>query len=63
LNAYIDIQNFTSASVELLPYLTVERDEENNPVIDEQNPDSYLTKIINSDSGRVLPTIGVIVEF
>lgn len=63
LNAYIDIQNISSASVELLPYLTVERDENGMPLVDPDNPGSYLLKKIESDSGRVLPTIGLIVEF
>lgn len=63
LNAYIDIQNISSASVDLLPYLTVVRDENGAPLTDPNNPDRYLLKKIESDSGRVLPTIGLIVEF
>ena len=63
LNAYIDIQNISSASVDLLPYLTVVRDENGAPLTDPNNPDRYLLKKIESDSGRILPTIGLIVEF
>jgi hypothetical protein len=63
LNLYMDIQNFTRASIELLPYLTVERDENGKPLVDPLDSNRYKTQIINSDSGRVLPTIGIIAQF
>jgi hypothetical protein len=63
LNIYMDIQNFTRASIELLPYLTVERDENGVPLIDPMDSTRYKTQIINSDSGRILPTIGIIAQF
>lgn len=63
LNLYMDIQNFTRASIELLPYLTVVRDDNGSPLINTNDTNRYLTQIISSDSGRVLPTIGVIAQF
>lgn len=63
LRLFMDIQNLYNNKFELLPYLTVVRDGNNSPIVDDQNPSSYRTKIINSDTGRVLPTIGFSIQF
>ena len=63
LTWFLDLQNFTSSSIPLMPYLTVERDELTRaPLVDPVNTDSYLVKTIGSDTGRLLPTIGLILE-
>jgi hypothetical protein len=46
-----------------MPYLTVERNELTAaPLEDPNSTDSYLVKTIDSDTGRLLPTIGLILE-
>ncbi|MEC8458841.1 MAG: TonB-dependent receptor [Bacteroidota bacterium] len=63
LTWYLDLQNFTSSSIPLMPYLTVERDELTSAALEDPNStDSYLVKTIDSDTGRLLPTIGLILE-
>jgi outer membrane receptor for ferrienterochelin and colicin len=63
LNVYLDIQNLYRSPIAFLPYLTVQRDQQSNPIINPNDPSRYLTKIIGSDSGRMLPTIGFILQF
>jgi hypothetical protein len=46
-----------------MPYLTVERDANGAPLVDPNDPTAYQIKTIQSDTGRRLPTIGVIVDF
>ncbi|MCB9283490.1 MAG: TonB-dependent receptor [Lewinellaceae bacterium] len=62
LQLYLDIQNVYSAPITLLPYLTVERDAENNPIVDPNDPSRYLVKTISSDTGRVLPSVGILLD-
>ncbi|MFZ2898742.1 MAG: TonB-dependent receptor [Saprospiraceae bacterium] len=62
LQVFLDIQNIYSSPVALLPYLTVERDAENNPVIDPNDPGRYLVKTISSDTGRVIPALGILLD-
>jgi hypothetical protein len=61
-NLYIDIQNIYSSAIEFIPYLVPVRDENGAFLLDPDDPSRYQTEIINSDTGRVLPTIGVIIE-
>ena len=63
MSIYMDIQNAYSSPIALLPYLTVERDENAQPILDPNDRSRYLVKIISSDTGRVLPTLGVILDF
>ena len=63
LNIYMDIQNLYRSPIAFLPYLTVERNELMQPIVNPENPNEYLVKVINSDTGRMLPTIGFILEF
>jgi hypothetical protein len=62
LTWFLDLQNFTSSAIPLMPYLTVERDENGAPLVDPMNADAYSVKTISSDTGRLLPTIGLILE-
>lgn len=63
LQVYLDVQNAYASSVPVVPYLTVERDADLNPLVDPSDPERYLTRLINSDTGRVLPSIGIIADF
>lgn len=60
---FLDIQNAYSANIAALPYLTVQRDESWNPIVNPNDPSRYLTQIISSDTGRVLPSLGVIIDY
>jgi hypothetical protein len=62
LTWFLDLQNFTSSPIPLMPYLTVERDDLGAPLVDPTVPGSYSVKTIQSDTGRMLPTIGLIIE-
>ena len=59
----MDIANVLENSIPLMPYLTVVRDASGAPVVDPNNTNAYLIQTIQSDTGRRLPTIGVIVDF
>lgn len=61
-NLYIDIQNIYSSAIEFIPYLVPLRGENGEFLLDPNDPSRYQTEIINSDTGRVLPTIGIIIE-
>ncbi|MEY4865138.1 MAG: hypothetical protein RLZZ114_567, partial [Bacteroidota bacterium] len=62
-NWFLDIANVLENAIPLMPYLTVVRDASGAPVVDPNNTNAYLIQTIQSDTGRRLPTIGVIVDF
>ena len=62
-NWFLDIANVLENAIPLMPYLTVERDANGAPLVDPNDPTAYQIKTIQSDTGRRLPTIGVIVDF
>ena len=61
--AFLDLQNLYNNKFRLVPYLTTNLNEEGDPIINPDNTSQYSTQIINSDTGRVLPTIGFSIEF
>ena len=63
LMLYADIQNVYNFKANQAPILVRETDGNGNPVTDPSNPLKYLLKYLPSESGTVLPTIGIIVEF
>lgn len=62
LNAYIDIQNVYNYQAPLAPFVTVERDDAGQPLVDPNDPSSYLIKEVENFSGTLLPSIGLIIE-
>jgi hypothetical protein len=42
--------------------LDVVRDAQGNPVVDPNNPNAFQPNLIDTSSGTVLPSIGIIVE-
>jgi len=62
LNIFMDIQNAYGSKVQLLPYLTTVRDVNWDPVVDPDDPTRYELQQINSDTGRRLYTIGMVVD-
>lgn len=63
LMLYTDIQNVYNFKADQPPLLIRESDGNNQPVTDPANPSKYSLKYIKNQSGTVLPTIGVIIEF
>lgn len=62
MSLFLDIQNAYKSPIALLPYLTTERDETNAPISNPDDASRYLVKIIASDTGRLLPTLGIMVD-
>lgn len=63
LNLFFDLQNAYRSTIDLIPYLTVQSDENWAPIVNESDPNRYLLQQINSDTGRTLYTLGLIAEF
>ena len=64
LSWFLDLQNFASGDIPLMPYLTVVRDPDTKaPLLDPNDPTRYQMQLLRSDTGRTLPTIGMILEF
>ena len=61
--AFLDLQNLYNNKFELVPYLIVNRNDAGDNIVLDSDPSRYQTEIINSDTGRVLPTIGLSFEF
>jgi len=58
------LQNLASGDIPLMPYLTVVRDADTKaPLLDPTDPTRYQMQLLRSDTGRTLPTIGMILEF
>ncbi len=61
---FLDLQNLASGDIPLMPYLTVVRDPDTKaPLLDPTDPSRYQMQLLRSDTGRTLPTIGMILEF
>ena len=63
INAYIDVQNIYNFQAVGQTYLDVDRDDSGNPIIDPNNPQSYVISEIENVSGTVLPSIGLMIDF
>jgi hypothetical protein len=63
LMLYADVQNVYNFQAEQPPILVRETDSNGIPVTDPSNPLKYSLKYIPNESGTVLPTVGVIIEF
>ena len=60
---YADIQNVYNHKADQPALLIRESDSNKLPVTDPLNPLKYSLKYLDNESGTVLPTIGIIVEF
>lgn len=61
---YLDIQNVYKSEINQIPYLsTVFNEESWTAVPDPTNTSSYLLEQLSSDSGRMLPTLGLFFDF
>ncbi len=63
LMLYADVQNVYNHKADQPPILIRESDSNGIPVTDPVNPFKYSLKYLESESGTVLPTIGIIMEF
>lgn len=62
LNIYLDVQNVYNFKAETAPDYT-NLDTNGIPVINPSDPTRYVLREINGNTGTVLPTVGLIVEF
>ncbi len=63
LGIYIDVQNVYNFKSPAQPIYTAVLDVQGKAMADPADPQRYLMKEINADSGTILPTIGIVVEF
>jgi outer membrane receptor for ferrienterochelin and colicin len=63
LSLYVDIQNAYNFKAKEQDILVVQRDTNGNPLIDPDDPQRYLLKYLPGESGTILPSAGIIVEF
>ena len=59
----MDIQNVYNFKADLPPSLVQKTDATGTPLTDPHDPSRYLLKFIDTNSGTVLPTIGIMIEF
>ncbi len=62
LMLYADVQNVLNFKADQPDLLILQTDNSGTPVIDPNDPSRYLLKLIDAESGTVLPTIGIIIE-
>ncbi|MCS6990957.1 MAG: TonB-dependent receptor [Chitinophagales bacterium] len=60
---YLDVQNAYNLKIRLPDYLDVLRDENGQPVADEQNPGYYVPVFVSNTVGTILPSIGVVISY
>ncbi|QZT36166.1 TonB-dependent receptor [Halosquirtibacter xylanolyticus] len=60
---YIDIQNVLAAATDTPDVLVQQFDENGTPLTDPNDPSRYDLKYLDTSSGNMIPTIGIMVEF
>jgi hypothetical protein len=63
LMLYADVQNILNFQAEQPDILVLQTDSAGEPLTDPDNPDKYLLKYLESETGTILPTVGIIIEF
>ena len=63
LNVYWDIQNILNNKILSAPFLSVEKDNNGNPIVDPNDASRYLLKEIENSNGTFLPSVGIMVSF
>ncbi len=63
INAYLDIQNIYNFQTTGPSYLNVAKDASGNPLTDPSNPAAYQLYSIANQNGRLLPSIGAMIDF
>jgi hypothetical protein len=62
-NWYLDIQNLFNYQADQAPVLVPTRNKNGDPLINSNDPSKFLTRLVPNTAGRILPTIGIILEF
>ena len=60
---YFDIQNAYNFKAEQPDEYILQTDASGMPATDPDDPTRYLLKKIKNDSGTVLPTLGIMIDF
>jgi hypothetical protein len=60
---YVDVQNIYNHKADIPARLIRQSDINKVPVTDPLDPLKYSLKYLEGESGTVLPTIGIIIEF
>ncbi|WP_162418362.1 TonB-dependent receptor [Cyclobacterium roseum] len=63
LNWYFDVQNAYNFQAEQQPELIPQRNDQNELVVNPEDPSRYILREVPNPAGTVLPTIGLIIEF
>ncbi len=65
LNLYLDIQNVYKFSAKDRAYISVKRDANGQPLLDPNfaSPPRYQMQFLDNNTGTILPTIGIIIEY
>ena len=63
LMLYLDIQNATNFKADQPPYLVQQSDANGHPITDPKDASKYLLKTIAANSGTLLPSVGIMIEF
>jgi len=63
LMLYFDVQNAYNFKSDQPDYLVRAEDGTGKPLTDPNDPNKYLLKTLKSNSGTVLPTLGIMIEF
>lgn len=63
LTLYLDLQNALNYQVAEQPFIVVDKNQDGSRRINPADPSRYLLKEVASESGTILPSIGIIVEF
>ena len=62
LNIYLDVQNVYAFKAQQAPDYILRKDADGNALIDPSNPSKYQLDKIQSTTGTVLPSFGIIIE-
>ncbi len=63
LMLYFDVQNAYNFKSDQPDYLVKATDDNGTPLTDPNDPNKYLLKTLKNESGTVLPTLGIMIEF
>lgn len=63
LNAYLDIENLYNYKIQLPSEVGVDNELSDQPIYEAQNDSQYSLYEIVNESGTILPTVGLLIEF
>jgi len=63
LDFYIDIQNVLNQATTISMEYDVQRTSKGDPIVDPNDPSRYLSRSVKNQSGTLIPSFGVILDF